>query len=195
MSAYDAREWSDFAWRARALATVLRLLGVVIVSLLGLVPGQSRAAPACELLGTGVVFAALIPRPTRRSAAGRRGDRVHAIVLWLLVGLGTVRVVVGAVSLLAEAGGGLYWVAAAGRKRGVEFVRCTGRSSAVWPFRLRRDRDQGRRSDRAVPGSRCRPGNRPPTGRSTPCRGLRTSSRIADRRLGDETVLDTPRGA
>jgi hypothetical protein len=37
---------------------------------------------------------------------------VHGVVRWLLVGLGTVPVVLGAVSLFAEAGGGLYWVVA-----------------------------------------------------------------------------------
>jgi hypothetical protein len=37
---------------------------------------------------------------------------VHAFATGLLVGLGTVLVVLGAVSLFAEAGGGLYWVTA-----------------------------------------------------------------------------------
>jgi hypothetical protein len=37
---------------------------------------------------------------------------VHAVSHWLLVGLGTIPVVLGGVSLFAEAGGGLYWVAA-----------------------------------------------------------------------------------
>jgi hypothetical protein len=142
MTAYDASEWTDFfvagagasaalaglvfvavsinvdrilGFRGlpeRALATVMLLLSVVLVSLIGLMPGQSRAALAGELLGVGLVFAVVILGLTGRSMAGRDGQRLHAFVLWLLVGLGTVPVVVGAVSLLAEAGGGLYWVAA-----------------------------------------------------------------------------------
>jgi hypothetical protein len=142
MFAYDASEWTDFFVAGasasaalaglvfvavsinverilrfqglpdRALATVMLLLSVVLVSLLGLIPGQSRAALAGELLGVGLVFAAVILGLTRRSMAGRDGHRVHDLSHWLLVGLGTVPVVLGAVSLFAEAGGGLYWVAA-----------------------------------------------------------------------------------
>jgi hypothetical protein len=44
--------------------------------------------------------------------ASRDAQRVHTITHWLLVVLGTVPVVLGAVSRFAEAGGGLYWVAA-----------------------------------------------------------------------------------
>jgi hypothetical protein len=141
MTAYDAGEWTDFfvagagasaalaglvfvavsinverilrfqGLPERALATVMLLLSVVLVSLVALIPGQSRAALAAELLGLGLAFTVLILRLTSRSAAGRDAQRVHAVVHWLVVGLGTVPVVLGAVSLLAEAGGGLYWVA------------------------------------------------------------------------------------
>ena len=142
MTAYDASEWTDFFVAGagasaalaglvfvavsinvdrilrfqglpdRALATVLLLLSVVLVSLIGLIPGQSRAALAGELLGVGLVFAGVILTLTGRSMASRDTHRGHAIGHWLLVGLGTVPVVLGAVSLFAEAGGGLYWVAA-----------------------------------------------------------------------------------
>jgi predicted anti-sigma-YlaC factor YlaD len=46
-----------------------------------------------------------VPGRSRRTAGARLRH-------WLLVGLGTVLVVLGAVSLFAEAGGGLYWVTA-----------------------------------------------------------------------------------
>jgi hypothetical protein len=36
----------------------------------------------------------------------------HVASHWLLVALGTIPFVVGAVSLFVESGGGLYWVAA-----------------------------------------------------------------------------------
>jgi hypothetical protein len=97
----------------RALATVMLLLSVVLVSLIGLVPGQSRSALAGELLGVGLVFMVLVLGLTSRSMAGRDRRLGHALSHWLLVGLGTVPVVLGAVSLFAEAGGGLYWIAAA----------------------------------------------------------------------------------
>ena len=142
MTAYDASEWTDFFVAGagasaalaglvfvavsinvdrilrlqglpdRALATVLLLLSVVLVSLTGLIPGQSRTALAGELLGVGLAFSVVTLALTLRSTAGRRGHRVNTVFLWLLVGLGTVPVVLGAVSLFAEAGGGLYWVAA-----------------------------------------------------------------------------------
>jgi hypothetical protein len=96
----------------RALATVMLLLSVVLVSLIGLIPGQSRTALAGELLGVGMVFAVGILVLTSRSMAGRDRHPVHVYAHWLLVALGTVPVVLGAVSLFAEAGGGLYWVAA-----------------------------------------------------------------------------------
>jgi hypothetical protein len=142
MTAYDASEWTDFfvagagasaalaglvfvavsinvdrilgyqGLPERALATVMLLLSVVLVSLIGLTPGQSRVALAVELLGVGLLFAAVILRLVSRSMAGRDRRRVHAFAHWLLVGLGTVPVALGALSLLAEAGGGLYWVAA-----------------------------------------------------------------------------------
>jgi hypothetical protein len=139
---YDASEWTDFFVAAagasaalaglvfvavsinvdrilrypglpeRALATVMLLLSVVLISLVGLLPGQSRAALAGELLGVGMVFAVLILGLTIRRMPGRDSQPVHRFANWLLVGLGTVPVVLGAVSLFAEAGGGLYWVAA-----------------------------------------------------------------------------------
>jgi hypothetical protein len=142
MAAYDVSEWTDFfvagagasaalaglvfvavsinverilrfpGLPERALATVLLLLSVVLVSLIDLIPGQSRTALAAELLGVGLVFAVAILWLTRRSMAGRELQRAQALAQALLIGLGTVPVVVGALSLLAEAGGGLYWVAA-----------------------------------------------------------------------------------
>ena len=142
MSAYDVSEWTDFFVAGagasaalaglvfvavsinvdrilgfsglpdRALATVMLLVSVVLVSLIGLIPGQSRTALGVELLVLGLGFAVGILVLTRRSMAGGDRQRLHALGHWLLFGLGTVPIVLGAVSLLAEAGGGLYWVAA-----------------------------------------------------------------------------------
>ena len=143
MTAYEASEWTEFfvagagasaalaglvfvavsinvdrilrfpGLPERALATVMLLLSVVLVSLIGLIPGQTRVARAGELLGVGLVFAVVILGLTRRSMAGRDAHAVHAFGHWLVVALGTVPVVLGAVSMFGETGGGLYWVAAA----------------------------------------------------------------------------------
>ena len=142
MTAYDASEWTDFFVAGagasaalaglvfvavsinverilqfaglpdRALSTVLMLLSVVLISLIGLIPGQSRIALAGELLAVGLVFGVTILELTRRSMIGRDGQLMHSFGHWLLVALATVPVVLGAGSLVAEAGGGLYWVAA-----------------------------------------------------------------------------------
>src|SRR5215210_3084035 len=110
MAAYSASEWADFfvagagasaaltglvfvavsinvdrilgpqGLPERALATVMLLLSVVLVSLIGLIPGQSRADLAGELLGLGLVIAVAILRLTSRSMARRDGQRLAASV-------------------------------------------------------------------------------------------------------------------
>ena len=135
MTAYDASEWTDFFVAAagagaalaglvfvavsinverilqfkglpeRALATVLMLLSVVLISLLGLIPEQTSTALGLELLALSLVLGGLI---FRLSSPRRAEHASHG----LLIALGTAPLLVGPVSLLAESGGGLYWIAA-----------------------------------------------------------------------------------
>jgi hypothetical protein len=142
VTAYDVSEWTDFFVAAagasaalaglvfvavsinverilqfkglpeRALATVLLLLSVVLVALICLIPGQSREALAAELLVVSLGFAGTILRLTSPARADHDRSLAHVASHWLLVALGTIPFVIGAVSLFAEAGGGLYWVAA-----------------------------------------------------------------------------------
>ena len=51
----------------RALQSVLLLLSVVLVSIIGLIPGQSRIALGAELLGEALLFGAVIAMLVRRS--------------------------------------------------------------------------------------------------------------------------------
>ena len=95
---------------ARALMTVLLLITVLLVSIIGLIPGQSRTALGAELLGEGLVFGAAIAVLSKQSLSKRRVSRSVAISRHLLIAAGTVPLIIGAVSLLAETGGGLYWV-------------------------------------------------------------------------------------
>jgi hypothetical protein len=96
----------------RALETVLLLLSVVIVSMIGLIPGQGHVALGAELLAASLVFGAAIGALSTRGLAPGSEPR-----LWLgsrraIRAAGTLPLIVGGVSVLAETGGGLYWTAA-----------------------------------------------------------------------------------
>ena len=98
----------------RALGTVLLLLSVVLVAIVGLIPGQDTATLGTELLGLGSMLGVAIGALVTRSMAGA-GPRPRAwfVTRLLLPAAGIVPVVVGGVSLIAEAGGGLYWIVGA----------------------------------------------------------------------------------
>jgi hypothetical protein len=94
----------------RALETILLLLGVLLVSIVGLIPAQSHVALGIELLvvslAVGGVIAAL-------PAAHTTDEPEPPSWLWSRWGVrlaGTVPLIVGGASVLASSGGGLYWV-------------------------------------------------------------------------------------
>jgi hypothetical protein len=98
----------------RAGESVLMFLAVLIYSLFLLVPGQSTTALGIELLVTGLIFAAILVlvaalgfrRPTRQPVSWR--------ITRVVAALGSsLPAVVAGVTLIAEAGGGLYWLFAA----------------------------------------------------------------------------------
>lgn len=96
----------------RALETVLMLLIVVLVSIVGLIPGQSAHALGWEVAALSTVIgAAIAALPTALHTA--EGARIDWLVgRWLLRLLTTVPFLIGGLALIFEAGGGLYWVAA-----------------------------------------------------------------------------------
>jgi modulator of FtsH protease len=95
----------------RALETVLLLLGVVVVSVTGLIPGLTRTALGLLLLAEGLALVATVAALTRRSRPQPHEPRQWLYARVMVAGLGTVPFVVGGASLLAAAGGGLYWTA------------------------------------------------------------------------------------
>lgn len=97
----------------RALETVLLLLSVVLVSIVGLIPGQDTTALGAELFGLSVVLGLAIAALAARSMADSQQPRSRLVWRLILLAAGTLPVLVGGVSILAEAGGGLYWIAAA----------------------------------------------------------------------------------
>jgi hypothetical protein len=94
---------------ARALQTLLLLLSAVVVSLVGLIPGQSTTALGVELLAIGLGFGGWVLVLAARALAPTR-EYVHPLFHFGLVTPGTLPLVVGAASLLAQSGGGLYWI-------------------------------------------------------------------------------------
>jgi modulator of FtsH protease len=94
----------------RALETVAMLLGVLLISLVGLIPGQSHVSLGAEVLVIGVVLCAFIGRLPTQYTGHDAVPRSWVYTRWTLRLIGTVPFLVAGLSLLAEAGGGLYWV-------------------------------------------------------------------------------------
>jgi modulator of FtsH protease len=96
----------------RALETVLLLLGVLLVSVVGLIPGQSHVALGAELLAVSLVLGTVVGRlPTIHDTTVQE-PRAWLWGRWSVRVAGTVPLIVGGVSILAASGGGLYWVVA-----------------------------------------------------------------------------------
>jgi hypothetical protein len=97
------------ALAGRALSTMILFVVPLVVGTLVLVPGQSPTALGLELIGTGVVLR--INRPVNRGELEPRSG-------WLLIRFVpsvtiTVFLLLAGATLIAQAGGGLYWVAPA----------------------------------------------------------------------------------
>ena len=97
----------------RAGESIVMFSGVLLLTFCLLMPGQSRVAVGVELIVGGALLAGLLVlialpglnRPTKQPLSWR----ITRIVLALAA---SVPVVVAGVSVLAERGGGLYWLAA-----------------------------------------------------------------------------------
>ena len=139
MSAYDIAAWSDFFVAetgaaaaltglvivaisinigtilkyphlpARAAESIAMLTGILILSTLGMVPGQPLSAAGAEIALVGAVMWAVT------TAVQRRNFVNHYLYprRWLTFTIGqaaSLPIVVAGVSLIAGSGGGLYWI-------------------------------------------------------------------------------------
>jgi hypothetical protein len=97
----------------RSLETLLFLVSVLLISVVALVPGQSHVALGLELLVVSLAIDAIVLRqPTLQVAEGEVMRRSWRAARWTLRAVATVPFLIGAVSILAEQGGGLYWLVA-----------------------------------------------------------------------------------
>ncbi len=111
VQAADQREGRNLL-AGRVLEAAAALLIVLVISLVGLVPGIPRGALAAFILVAGAGSAVL---PVRALAARRDGTGLDAPrALRLITGAGlTVTVLLAGVTLATGHGGGLYWLPAA----------------------------------------------------------------------------------
>ena len=86
--------------------------GLLLLAVLMLVPGQNRLALGTEilLLGAAIAAALLYGRLRLPRAAGQ--PRIWTVAPVIVILAGTVPMIVAGISLLAAAGGGLYWLVA-----------------------------------------------------------------------------------
>jgi hypothetical protein len=97
----------------RALETLLFLVSVLLISVVALVPGQSHVALGVELLVVSLAIDAIVMRqPTIQVEDGEAMRRGWRVSRWALRLVATVPFLIGAVSLIARSGGGLYWLVA-----------------------------------------------------------------------------------
>ncbi len=97
----------------RSLETLLFLVSVLLISVVALVPGQSHVALGLELLVVSLAIDAIVLRqPTIQVEDGEVMRRGWRLSRWTLRSAATVPFLVGAVSILAQSGGGLYWLVA-----------------------------------------------------------------------------------
>jgi modulator of FtsH protease len=97
---------------ARALQTLVMLVIVVAVSLVCLIPGQDLVALGIELLILACGYAFVLVRTAQISLAASPAPVTGNALRLLLLASSGVPLLIGSVSVLAETGGGLYWIAA-----------------------------------------------------------------------------------
>lgn len=96
----------------RAGEAMVLLVAVLVVSMLGLVPGQSPTMLGTELLGTGLVAWFILASIHVRAVRSRVGPYPAALAgRIVLAQLAVLPLLAAGVSLLVRAGGGLYWLA------------------------------------------------------------------------------------
>jgi hypothetical protein len=94
----------------RAAETLSILVGLLLLSVFMLVPGQGQVVLGIEIGGLGVLLgtALLVKRLRLHRAPGE--PRAWSVVPLIVILTATVPMIVAGISLLAGVGGGLYWL-------------------------------------------------------------------------------------
>jgi hypothetical protein len=95
----------------RALETVLLLLSVVVVSIIGLIPGQDHVAFGIELLVASLLATYVIWRLALGAKLSGKESKLWLAERLGLLAWGTLPFVIGGLSVLVTNGAGLYWIA------------------------------------------------------------------------------------
>lgn len=96
----------------RALETVMMLLGALVVSIIGLIPGQSDGAVGFEIFLAGMLLAWLVVRLRLVYNPDAPVPRAWLVSRWGIRLFSTVPLIFGGAGLMTGDGGGLYWVVA-----------------------------------------------------------------------------------
>jgi hypothetical protein len=94
----------------RALETLLFLVVVLLVSIVGLIPGQGHVALGAELLVISFGIGAVISRLDTFQAGSGEVRLSWRLSRWTVRALAILPLAIGGLSVLVESGGGLYWV-------------------------------------------------------------------------------------
>jgi modulator of FtsH protease len=97
----------------RAAETLSVVLGLLLLSVFMLVPGQSQAVLGTEILALGLVIAAILLTRRLRLPRGQDDPLIWTVTPIAVIVAATVPMVAAGISVLAGAGGGLYWLVAA----------------------------------------------------------------------------------
>jgi len=96
----------------RAVETLAVMTGVLLLSVFVLIPGQSRQALGIETLLLGGIAGGFLLVKRLRMPRKKDDPLVWTAAPLAVVLAGSVPMVAGGISLLADGGGGLYWFAA-----------------------------------------------------------------------------------
>lgn len=94
----------------RAAETLSVMIGLLLVSVLALIPGQGLTALGAEMLALGVVLAAVLLRTRLRLPRGAGDPLTWTVVPLVVILVGTLPTIAAGISLLVGGGGGLYWL-------------------------------------------------------------------------------------